>query len=81
MGFLRQEYWNGLPFPPPGDLPNSGTEPTSLASPALASGFFTTEPPGLLWGAKAWGEQDPDLLETLGVAQGIFGDLGLQAAG
>ena len=44
MGFSRQEYWSGLPFPPPGDLPNPGTEP---ASPALASGFFTTEPPGL----------------------------------
>ena len=43
MGFPRQEYLSGLPFPPPGDLPNSGTEPTSLAS---AGGFFTTEPPG-----------------------------------
>ena len=46
MGFLRQEYWNGLPFPPPGDLPNSGTEPTSLASPALAGGFLPTVTPG-----------------------------------
>ena len=81
MGFSRQEYWSRLPFLPPADLPNPGIEPESSASPALASGFFTTEPPGLLWGAKAWGEQDPDLLETLGVAQGIFGDLGLQAAG
>ena len=44
MGFSRQEYWSGLPFPPPEDLPNPGTEP---ASPALAGGFFTTEPPGL----------------------------------
>ena len=43
MGFLRQEYWNGLPFPSPGDLPDPGLEPTQ--SPALASGFFTTEPP------------------------------------
>ena len=43
MGFPRQEYWSGLPFPPPGDLPNAGMEPTSLA---LAGGFFTTEPPG-----------------------------------
>ena len=43
MGFLRQEYWSGLPFPSPWDLPNPGTEPTS---PALAGGFFTTEPPG-----------------------------------
>ena len=42
MGFPRQEHWNGLPFPTPGDLPNSGTKPRSLMSPALADGFFTT---------------------------------------
>ena len=36
MGFSRQEYWSGLPFPPSGDLPNSETELTSLTSPALA---------------------------------------------
>ena len=42
MGFSRQEYWNGLPCPPPGDLPNPGIEPASLTSPALAGGFFTT---------------------------------------
>ena len=42
VGFFRQEYWSGLPFPPPGDLPNPGTEPKSLTSPALAGGFFTT---------------------------------------
>ena len=41
MGFSRQEYWNGLPCPPPGDLPNPGIELTSLMSPALAGGFFT----------------------------------------
>jgi hypothetical protein len=35
MGFSRQEYWSGLPFPPPGDLPNPGTEPTSPVCPAL----------------------------------------------
>ena len=42
MGFSRQEYWSGLPCPPPGDLPNPGIEPTSLTSPALAGRFFTT---------------------------------------
>jgi len=42
MGFVRQEYWSGLPFPSPGDLPNPGIKP---ASPALEGGFFTTEPP------------------------------------
>ena len=36
-----QEYWKGLPFPPPGDLPDPGLEPTSPAPPALAGGFFT----------------------------------------
>ena len=41
MGFLRQEYWSGLPFPSPGDLPNSGIKPEFLV---LAGGFFTTEP-------------------------------------
>ena len=43
MGFSRQEYWSGLPFPSPGDFPNPGIEP---ASPALTGGFFATEPPG-----------------------------------
>ena len=42
MGFSRQEYWSGLPCPPPGDLPDPGIEPTSLLSPALAGMFFTT---------------------------------------
>ena len=41
-GFPRQEYWSGLPFPSPGDLPNPGIEPSS----ALAGRFFTVEPPG-----------------------------------
>ena len=42
MEFSRQEYWSGLPCPPPGDLPDLVMEPTSLMSPALAGGFFTT---------------------------------------
>ena len=41
MGFSRQEYWSGLPCPPPGDLPNPGIDSMFLMSPALASGFFT----------------------------------------
>ena len=40
--FSRQKYWSGLPCPPPGDLPDPGTEPASLTSPALAGRFFTT---------------------------------------
>ena len=42
MGFSRQEYWSGLSFPLPGDLPNPGIKPTSFMSPALSSGFITT---------------------------------------
>ena len=46
VGFPRQEYWNGLPFPPPGDLPDPSIKPMSPASPALAGRFLTTEPQG-----------------------------------
>ena len=51
MGFLRQEYWSGLPFLPPGNLRDPKIEPMSLAldSMSLAGGFFTTEPPGTLF--------------------------------
>ena len=53
MGFFRQEHWIGLPFPPPGDLPHPGIEPTSLLSPGLAGGvfFLSLAPPGkpLTW--------------------------------
>ena len=44
MGLSRQEYWSGLSFPSPGDLPNPGIKPESFTSPALAGGFFTTAP-------------------------------------
>ena len=44
----RQEYWNGFPWPPPGDLPKPGIELESLESPALAGGFFTTS---AIWGS------------------------------
>ena len=50
MGFSTQEYWSGLPCPPAGDLPDSRMELTSLMSPALAGGFFTTD--------AAWEAQD-----------------------
>ena len=59
IGFPRQRYWNGLPFSSPGDLPDPGIEPMSLASPALTGGFFTTcatwEAPGKLqWWLLLW---------------------------
>ena len=43
MGFSRQEYWSGSPCPPPGDLPDPGTEP---GSPALQADALPSEPPG-----------------------------------
>ena len=46
MGFSRQESWSVLQFPPPGDLPDLRIESMSPVFPTLASGFFTTEPPG-----------------------------------
>ena len=45
MGFPRHEYWNGLPFPTPGDISNSGIQPRTPASPALPGRFFITLPP------------------------------------
>ena len=44
MGFSRQEYWNGLPFPPPGDLPDPGIKPASLVAPTLQVDSLPTEP-------------------------------------
>ena len=51
MGFSRQEYWSGLPFPPPGDLPHPGIELNVSWGFWIADGFFTAEgKPCLLWG-------------------------------
>ena len=46
ISLARITHWSGVPFPPPGDLPDLGIEPVSPAAVALAGGFFTTEPPG-----------------------------------
>ena len=46
MEFSRQDYWSGLPFPSPGDLPDPGIEPASPVPPSLVGRFFTTAPPG-----------------------------------
>ena len=46
LGFSRQEYWSGLPYPPPGDLPHPGIEPMSPASPAMQEDSLPTEPLG-----------------------------------
>ena len=52
MGFSRLESWSGLPFPPPGHLPDPGVKPASLASPAMAGGFLTTR---ATWEDPPWG--------------------------
>ena len=52
VGSSRQEYWSGLPCPPPGDLPDPGIKPASSVVPALADGFFIAEPlrkPSFQW--------------------------------
>ena len=63
LGFSRQDYWSGLPCPPPGDLPNSGTEPTSLMSPVPAGRFLIT--------SVTW-ETHIQLNTNIGVAVSIF---------
>ena len=60
MGFSRQEYWSGLPFPSPGDLPNPGIEP---GSPTLEADALTSEPPGKPW-------KTHPILQGLGGSQG-----------
>ena len=70
MGFSRQEYWNGLPCPLPGDLPYPGTEPTSLMSPALADGFFTTSTTCHWFIIKEWNSEAARGKRCLG--QGVW---------
>ena len=58
MGFSKQEYWSGLPFPSPGDLPDLGIKLMFLVSPALAGRYFTTEP---LENPSHKTEQEPEI--------------------
>ena len=67
MGSSRQEYWSGLPCPPPGDLPDPGVELASLVSPALAGGFFTNAPLG-----KPCPHTPPTVFETISVNGGVL---------
>ena len=60
---MRQEYWSGLPFPPPGNFPSLGIRFAYLASPALAGKFFTTAPPGKPEGL----ERNPLVVQGLGL--------------
>ena len=57
MGFPRQGYWSGLPFPSPGDLSDPGLEPRSPVSPVLAGGFFLTS---ATWEAQIVAEYLPN---------------------
>ena len=92
IGFSRQEYWSGLPFPSPGELPDPGTEPMHPVPPALAGDFSTTEPPGKLPtpststqkphvtpGPKHWVQ--PDLLSTWCPLQSGWSPLCAQSQG
>ena len=69
MGFPRQEYWSGLPFPPLEHLPNPEIKPTSLVSPALAGRFFTTSAP---WEAPSYIESIINLVVPLADIQCDF---------
>ena len=70
MGFSRQEYWSGLPFPSPGDLPDPGIEPRS---PALQADALTSEPPGKPWtwvwanSWRLWSTGKPGMLQSMGL--------------
>ena len=66
MEFSRQEYWSGLPFPAPGDIPDPGIEPTFLVSPELAGEFFTT--------STTWEDPAPNTVLTnyKGLPNAIF---------
>ena len=54
MELAQQEYWSGLPFPPPGDLSHPGIETTSPTASILVGRFFTTEPPGMARSQSYW---------------------------
>ena len=64
VGFPRQEYWSGLPFPPPGDLPDPAIK---HRSPALAGGFFTTQSPGFHFHLKPLIKSFKNTAESLGI--------------
>ena len=78
MGFCRKEYWSGLPFTSPGDLPNPGIKPKSPESPTFVGRFFITEPPGSLSEAiesfrAHSGNSDDTLSVNAGESVGLWG--------
>ena len=68
MGFSSQESWEGLPFPPPGDLPDPGIKPMSLMSPALAEGSLPLVPPGKPNPSSLFVEMDLSEIKTQDLA-------------
>ena len=76
MGFSRQEYWSGLPCPPPGDLPDLRIEPESLTSPALEGRFFTTsatwEAPRRVYSTVVSYHSSPWRKQHLGVSIALY---------
>ena len=64
MGFSRPEYWSGLSCPPPGNLPDPGTEPVSLKPPTLAAGSLSLVPLGK---QGTWGRDKLDLYKLLAI--------------
>ena len=81
MGFSRQEYWSELPCSPPGHLPNPGIEPTSVISPALAGGFFTTSTTwiDLLNHCKLWVSICQSSNESFTVSQSLLKLMSLES--
>ena len=81
MEFSRQEYWSGLPFPSPGNLPYPGIKPTSLASPALAGRIFTSWASGeALWAKYHVSKSLSSLWLTLEYTDWIEISLALQSS-
>ena len=69
MGFFRQEYWSRLPRPPPRDLPDPRTEPTSITPPALAARFFITSTTQEAQEQKVTPSNPPEESEALDTAE------------
>ena len=72
MGFPRQEYWSGLPFPPLGDLPDPEIKSASLSSPAVAGEFFTTELPQSLLLESSKNHHDHNFIQIVFLLKNIM---------
>ena len=73
MEFSRQQYWNGLPFSPPGEIPDPGIEPMSLRPPTLTGEFFITSTTWAFQVAQ-WIKKSPAMQETQKMRVGYLGE-------